>query len=240
MLVKTRCIALNPVRYSDSGIIARLYSREYGRLALMVKGSGRRKGRHGIMFQPLFVLDLEIYHRQSRELQTLKEPTVSFAPHNIYSDVRKSCVAVFIGEVLASVLREESPNEALFDFIEDSVKYYDCTGEGFANFHLAFLATLSSYLGFEPSRNTAGSNSFFDMQNGCFSALPPVHGYCSDAENSSILAQIFDSSFDGVKDIALTGSRRSAVLEDLIGYYRLHLPGLTHIKSLDAMREIFG
>ena len=240
MLEKTKCIALNPVRYSDSSIIARLYSREYGRLSLMVKGiNSRKKNKRNIMFQPLFILDLEIYYKASRELQIMKEATISFTPYNIYSDVKKSCVAIFLGEVLTSILKEESPNIELFDFIEKSIKYYDQSSDGFANFHLAFLAGLSSFMGFEPCKKLNDNQIFFDMKNGCFSEMPPVHGYYSNIENSAILARIFASSFDNVKNIAITGKQRNEILDNLLSYYNLHLPGLTSIKSLEVLQEIF-
>jgi len=240
-LAKTKCITLNHVKYSDSSIIARLYSREYGKLSLMIKGvnNSRKKGKSNIMFQPLFILDLEIYYKSSRELQIIKEATVSFAPYNIYSDVKKSCVAIFIGEVLTSILKEESPNVELFDFIETSIKYYDQSGDGFANFHLAFLAALSGFLGFEPAKRLNDNQLFFDMKNGCFSAAPPIHGYYSNIENSAIMARIFASSFDNVKNIALTGKQRNEILEALLSYYNLHLTGLASIKSLEVLKEIF-
>ena len=192
------------------------------------------------MFQPLFILDIEIYYKSSRELQTIKEATVSFSPYNIYADVKKSCVAIFLGEVLTSILKEESPNVELFDFIEESIKYYDQSDNGFANFHLAFLAGLSSFLGFEPNKKLNDSHIFFDMKNGRFAETPPVHGYYSNVENSSILARIFASSFDNVKNIAMTGKQRNEILEELLNYYNLHLPGLTSIKSLEVLKEIFS
>jgi len=239
-LAKTKCISLNPVKYSDSSIIARLYSREYGRLSLMIKGvNNRKKGKCNIMFQPLFILDLEIYYKSSRELQIMKEAAVSFAPYNVYSDVKKSCVAIFLGEVLTSILKEESPNAELFDFIEESIKYYDQSAEGFTNFHLAFLAGLSGFLGFEPGKKLNDNQIFFDMKNGRFSEIPPVHGYYSNIENSAILARIFASSFDNVKNIALTGKQRNEILEELLNYYNIHLSGLTSIKSLEVLKEVF-
>ena len=239
-LEKTKCITLNYVKYSDSSIIARLYSREYGKFSIMVRGiNSRKKDKHSIMFRPFFILDIEIYYKASRELQIMKELTVSFAPYNIYSDIKKSCVAIFLGEVLTSILKEESPNVELFDFIEESVKYYDQSNDGFANFHLAFLAGLSSFLGFEPGKKMNDNQIFFDMKNGNFSELPPVHGYYSNIEISSILARIFASSFDNVKNIALTGKQRIEILDNLISYYNLHLPGLTSVKSLEVLKEIF-
>ena len=241
MLEKTRGIVLNQIKYSDSGIVARLYTREFGRISFMVKGLRKRKtGKHNILFQPLFILDLEVYYKTSREMQTIKEFSVAFAPYEIYSDIRKSCVALFIGEVLTSVLKEESPNEELFDFVEESIRYFETSTQGYANFHLAFLAGLSSFLGFEPGQRTSAEEIFFDMKNGIFVTLPPVHGQYSNPGNSSILAELFASSYENVKNIPLTGIQRNEVLDDLLNYFYIHLPGLNRIRSLEILKEVFS
>jgi DNA repair protein RecO (recombination protein O) len=207
----------------------------------MVKGMRKRKtGKHNILFQPLFILDLDIYYKAAREMQTIKEFSVAFMPYNIYSDIRKSSVAIFLGEVMTSVLKEESPNEELFDFVEESIRYFENSTEGYANFHLAFLAGLSSYLGFEPGQKNSPEEVFFDMKNGNFVSLPPVHGHYSNPDNSAILAELFASSFETVKDIPLSGSQRNEVLEDLLNYFYIHLPGLSRIKSLDILKEVFS
>ncbi|HEX7492828.1 MAG TPA: DNA repair protein RecO, partial [Bacteroidales bacterium] len=164
MLEKTRAIILHQIKYTDSGIISQMYTRKFGRQSFLIKGMRNRKtGKHNILFQPMFILDLELYYKASREMQTLKEFSVSFTPYEIYSNIKKSCVAIFLGEVLTSVLKEESPHEELFDYIEESILYFENCKEGYANFHIAFLAGLSSFLGFEPGPRVEKENLFFDM-----------------------------------------------------------------------------
>jgi DNA repair protein RecO (recombination protein O) len=199
----------------------------------------RKTGKHNILFQPLFILDLEIYYKGSREMQMLKEFSVSFTPYDIYSDIKKSSVAIFLGEVLTGVLKEESPHQEMFDFIEESVIYFDNCKEGFANFHIAFLCGLSSFLGFEPSLQTNPEDIFFDMKNGLFVPVPPLHGNYANQEISDILAHFFVASYDNIANISLTGSTRNEVLDTLVRYYSLHLPGLKKIKSLEVLREVF-
>jgi len=241
MLEKTKAIILSQIKYTDTGIIARLYTRKFGRQSFMVKGMRNRKsGKHSILFQPMFILDLEMYYKPSRELQSLKEFSVSYTPYEIYSNIRKSCVAMFLGEVLTSVLREESSNEELFDFIEESIIYFDKSTEGYANFHISFLAGLSSYLGFEPSLRTNQDNVFFDMSNGDFVPIPPVHGNYAKEEISDILAAFFSSSYENGNSISLTGTLRNEVLDTLVRYYALHLPGLKKINSLEVLKEVFS
>lgn len=241
MLEKTRGIILGQIKYTDSGIIVRLYTRKFGRQSVMIKGMRKRKsGKHTILFQPMFILDLEMYYKSSRELQTIKEFSVSYTPYEIYTNIRKSCVAMFLGEVLTSVLKEESPNEELFDFIEESIIYFDKSTDGYANFHISFLAGLSSFLGFEPSPRTNPDNVFFDMSNGDFVPIPPVHGNYAREEISDILAAFFSSSYDTGNSILLNGSKRNEILDTLVRYYALHLPGLKKIKSLVVLKEVFS
>jgi DNA repair protein RecO (recombination protein O) len=241
MLEKTRGIILHQIKYTDSGIVAQLYTRKFGRQSIIIKGMRNRKtGKHNILFQPMFILDLEMYHKASREMHILKEFSVSFAPYDIHSNIKKSSVAIFLGEILTSVLKEESPHEEMFDFIEESIIYFDRCTEGFANFHIAFLAGLSSYLGFEPGARADSDNLFFDMINGIFVPLPPVHGNYANEDISNILADFFVASYDTISSIILTGVQRNELLETLVRYYSLHLPGLKKIKSLEVLKMVFG
>ena len=241
MLEKTRGIILHQIKYTDSGIVAQIYTKKFGRQSFLIKGMRKRKtGKHNILFQPMFILDLELYYKASREMQTLKEFSVSFTPYDIYSNIKKSCVAIFLGEVLTSVLKEESPHEEMFDFIEESIAYFDGCKEGFANFHIAFLVGLSSFLGFEPAPRLENENAFFDMVNGIFVPIPPVHGNYANEEITNILAEFFVASYDSASTISLTGKIRNDVLETLVRFYSLHLPGLRKIRSLDVLKEVFS
>ena len=241
MLEKTRGIILHQIKYTDSGIVAQLYTRKFGRQSFLVKGMRNKKaGKHNILFQPMFILDLEVYFKASREMQVLKEFSVSYTPYEIYSNIKKSCVAIFLGEVLTSVLKEESPHEEMFDYIEESIVYFDSSKDGYANFHIAFLAGLSSFLGFEPSPRTNSDDVFFDMRNGAFVPIPPVHGNYANEEVSDILAGFFVASYNTVSNITLTGILRNEVLETLVRYYSLHLPGLKKINSLEVLKEVFN
>jgi DNA repair protein RecO (recombination protein O) len=241
MLEKTKGIILNQIKYTDSGIVARLYTRNFGRQSFLVRGMRNKKaGKHNILFQPMFILDLVMNYKASREMQVLKEFSVAYTPYDIHSNIRKSCVAIFLGEVLASVLKEESPHEEMFDYIEESIKYFDSCKEGYANFHIAFLTGLSSFLGFEPGLRTNPDDSFFDMKNGIFVPIPPLNGIYANKEVSDILAEFFVSSYDTINNITLTGKMRNEVLDTLVRYYSLHLPGLKKIKSLEVLKEVFG
>ena len=240
MVEKTGAIILHQVKYTDTGIVVQVYTRKFGRLSFLVKGMRNKKaGKHNVHFQPLSILDLVIYYKESRGMQVLKEFSVSYIPADIQRNIKKSCIAIFMGEVLTSVLKEESPHEELFDYINNSIIYFDQCRDRFLNFHIAFLTGLSPFLGFEPGKKEFRGNAFFDMMNGTFVRLPPVHGNYAAADISDILAKFFVTSWDAIDNIELSGLKRNEVLETLLRYFSLHLPGLKKINSLEILKEVF-
>ena len=241
MVDKTDAIVLHQIKYTDSGIIVQVYSKKFGRDSILVHGLRKKKsGRQNVFFQPLSVLDVVLNYRDPERMKTLKEFSVSYTPTNIYNNVAKSCIALFIGEVLTMVLREENQNDELFDFIRNSIIYFDKRDESFSNFHIAFLIGLCSYLGFEPGKRKNEENRIFDMVNGKFASLPPSHGNYADIEISDILAGFFGSSWDDMNKIPLTGSKRNDVLLSVLKYYSVHIPSLGKINSLEVLKEVFA
>jgi DNA repair protein RecO (recombination protein O) len=240
MIESTKAIVLHQIRYSDSGIIIRFFTCKFGRMSCMVRGMGNRKaGKNKALFQPMSVLDLSLSYKESREIQTIRDFSPSYSPVAIWSDIMKCTVAIFLGEVLTSVLREESPNEPLFRFIEDSIKYFDQCSEDIANFHLAFMAGLTGFLGFEPSGGIFTGTKYFDMLNGQFVNHPPSHRHFANPEISGILSELFSCSPEEAYKIALKGSMRNEILDTLVNYFSLHLPGIKKINSLEVLRQVY-
>jgi DNA repair protein RecO (recombination protein O) len=241
MVDKTSGIVLNQIKYTDSGIVTQIFTRKFGRQSFLIKGIRNKKsGKHAVFFRPLTQLDLVIYYKESRSMQTIKEISVEYAPADIYSNVLKSSIAIFIGEVLTLVLREEGQQDDLFSFIKDSIIYLDKRQGSFSNFHIAFLTGLCSFLGFEPGRRNNADNKLFDLVNGTFVAIPPAHGIYSDIEISGILAEFFQSSWDNMNLISLSGKMRNEVLSELLRYYSVHLPSFGKINSIGILKEVFS
>lgn len=241
MVEKIRGIVLQQIKYTDSGIIVRFFTREAGGMSVLVRGMRKGKSaKRNVFFQPMFILDMEVYNKDSRGLQLLKEYTPSYLADGLRNDVRKSCVAIFLGEVLSAVIRDEGVNRELFDFLERSVLYFDSAQEPFANFHISFLALLSGYLGFAPQRKEESDDLFFDLVDGRFVVLPPPHGGYVSREMSTLLARFFFGSYDGEREIRLNGKQRDDILDALLKYYSIHTPMMRKINSLEVMKEVFS
>jgi DNA repair protein RecO (recombination protein O) len=239
MLVKTEAILLHHVRYSDNSLIAQFYSREYGRLSVMVKGiSSKKRSSRFSYFQPLNIFNIEIYRYEKREISNLKELSLSFVPKNISGDIHRSSIALFISELLYCVIREEDVNRRLYDFIESSVITLDEMTTGISNFHIWFLVAFTAYTGIGPTATLPGE-CYFDMVSGQFTQLAPPHTDYLEPHDAALLNQFLQMPADRLPEMRLTGEERAGLIDGILKYYRIHLPGIRQMRSLQVLKEIF-
>lgn len=239
MLKRTKAILLHHVRYSDNSLIAQFYSQEYGRISVMAKGISSRRGSTKFnYFQPLNILNLELYHRENRDLHNLKEMSLAYVPGKIHGDITRTSVAMFISEILYNVIREEDANRLLFDFIESSVITLDRMEAGLSNFHLWFLVAFTDYAGIGPSHTETG-DCWFDMLTGQFTTHQPLHPDHLDPAGARTLNLLLQMPAAEIESLRLTGDERSELLARLLRYYSLHLPGIRAIRSLQVLKDIF-
>ncbi|MFV0365761.1 MAG: DNA repair protein RecO [Mangrovibacterium sp.] len=240
MLVKTRAVFLNYLKYSDSSIIAHVYTEAFGRQSYIISGiHGKRSKTRVNLFQPLFLLDLEVNHKpNSTTLQRLKDARLAAPLSSLPFDVQKSSQAMFVVELLQKVLKEEEGSAELFQFLFSSVEMLDALEESVSNFLVVFLFKLTRYLGVSPHPPVRQKEIYFDLMHAHFVPEEPIHPHFIDAELSEKFGQIFQIDYVQMADLNFTNSHRRTLLDALIFYYKVHLELETEFKSLAVMREV--
>ena len=239
-LKKTRGIVLHQIKYGETSIIATIYTEEMGRQAYIIKGSRSKKARQKAnMFQALYLLDMEVYYRESRNLQGIKEVKHILPFSDIPYNMAKSSICLFLAEVLYRTLREEEPNSELFEFLINTIKLLDTETKGVENFHLIFLIKFSKFLGFMPSDNISNSEQIFDMLAGRFVIIRPTHQHYMDKDDSLLFSKLQSTGFEQLPQIGITSEQRSSMLNKLLEFYYLHNEKMGEIKSVDVLREVF-
>ncbi len=239
MLTKTRGIVLSHLPYNDHSIVVHLYTEKFGRQAYWVRGThSRRSSFKASLFQPLFLLELESYHKP-HQLQKLKEvrnyPVYTTVPF----DIHKTTLSLFLAEVLYRSLREEEANEALYHFLSNSLLALDLETEQASNFHLYFLLKLTRYLGFSPSDNYSVLNGYFDYHNGEFVNYPPMHNQFLDKTLSGYLHFFLSKSYEECMQLPLNAEIRVLLLGKIIEFYNFHFEGICKIHSLNILKEVY-
>lgn len=241
MYCKTEGIVLHGIKYGDTGRIVTVYTEAFGRTSFILQGihSKKSQGKANLL-QPLFLLELEVDHRQGRELQRAREIKIWHPYQTLPFDVVKSSQAIFIAEMLYRVLKEEEARPELFEFLSHSFRIFDLMREGMANFHLVFLIHLTRFMGFSPSNNYSDKRNIFDMASGSFTESKPPHPHFLGPEDSIILSELINISFEEMGHINLNSGTRNLILVKIIEYFSLHLGIRLQVKSLQVLHELFS
>ncbi len=239
MIEKTRGIFLHAVKYSETSLIASIYTEAYGRQSFIINGVRSKNSTvRASIFQPLYLLDLEIYYKADREIHRIKNARIAFPYSTIPFDIRKSTQVLFLAEVIYKCLREEEPNIELFDFIYHALTLLDLTEAGISNFHIWFLFKLTRFLGINPSRDNAATSNFFDLQSASFVSHEPLHNQFADKHVTGLIARLFDVDSSSIEKLNYTQNERRIVLEKLLEFYRIHFGNLGEFKSLEVLKEV--
>lgn len=241
MLEKTRGIFLRSVKYSESSMIAVIYTEAYGRQSFMVNGARSKKSIvKTVAFQPLYLLDLEIYYKNGREIHRLKDVRIANPYATIPFDIRKSSMVIFLSEILYKCLKEEEPNTGLFDYIYNSLSFLDLSDHGISNFHLWFLFKLTQFLGIYPRSEHALISNYFDLQKAQFVNFEPLHNQFTDKHVTILFSRLFEIDHTSLEKLEYTQNDRRLVLEKLLEYYRIHFDNLGEIRSLSVLKEVLS
>ena len=239
MIEKTRGIFLHAVKYSETSLIASIYTETYGRQSFMINGvRSKNSPVKAAVFQPLYLLELEIYYKTGREIHRLKNARIASPYSTIPFDIRKSTQVMFLAEILYKCLREEEPNNELFNFIYNSLTLLDLTETGINNFHIWFLFNLTRFLGINPSRDNALVSNFFDLQSALFVSHEPLHNQFTDKHITVLFSRLFDVDSSSIEKLDYTQNERKLVLEKLLEFYKIHFDNLGEIKSLEIIKEV--
>ena len=240
MIRKTRGIVLHTTRYGESSLVAHCYTEQYGRQSYMVKGVRKsKKQNRSNLFQPLFILDFEVFHKDSREIQLVKEVSRAMPLNSLPFDMVKSAQAIFMAEVIYRVVREEESNPMLAQFLVSTIQYLDAVENASPDFHILFMFQLSRHLGFYPQNNFGEGRIFFNLLSGLFISHyndPDLH---LDEVSSDLWHRYMNSEYQSVKDSEFNGSQRKLVLDNLVRFYKLHVAGMGEIRSLEVLHTFF-
>jgi len=241
MIAATEGIVLHTIKYGESSVIATIFTKDFGRQSYMVNSVRNKKAKNkASVLQPLFLVELEAYQKQSRDIQRIKTIKSLSAYQDIPYDIIKSTQALFLAELLYKTIHEQESYPELFHFVKHALLFLDLMEEGKANFHLYFLFRLTEYLGFMPDTAQAGFEGWLDLKKGAVVPFEPSHPMFANKEITAQLIKLALLKINELNELKLSRNLRDSMLKSLVDYYKLHFDTLGEIKSLNVLHEIFS
>ena len=239
MISSTRAIVLHALKYGDSQLIVDLLSENRGRLSFIMRIPKTQKAKvRKQIFQPLSVVEISYDHRPTAKLQHLRDARLAYPPASIPFNPDKLAIALFIAEFLSYATRDEQENTPLFQYVENSIRWLDNAETSFANFHLVFTMRLAKFIGFLPNLDNYEEGFYFDLLNGCFTPEAPAHSNFIPPAEASHIGKLMRMNYESMHLFRMSRSERNQCIDQIITFYRLHVPGFKEMKSLSVLREL--
>ena len=232
-------IVLQSIRYGDTSLIVKVFTRNYGLRSYMVKGAFNHNSRNrAALFQNLhFINYVEAGKSNKSSLGYLKDVQLTMVYQSIPFVMNKNAILLYIDELLTKTLIEQEQNEPLYDFIVQSLHWLDLVEQAYANFPLFFTLELTRHLGFYPKDNHE-TGFCFDMMEGSFAHDYPLHPYYLDSKQALLLSQLLNVGIDEACRLPLRVSQRRELLDGLIVFMRLHAPVMKDFHSHDVLKTV--
>jgi DNA repair protein RecO (recombination protein O) len=205
----------------------------------VARSRGRKTMVSHALFLPLSVIEMEVEHLNTRDLQRIREARTCYPLTNIPANPVKNIIALFLAEILYRTVRTKEPDARLFEYLYESLRWLELSEQGIANFHLVFLIHLVRYLGVYPNAESYQPGCFFDLLNGVFTQQPPEHRHYLNEEESIIFSRLLRMNYKNMVVYSFSRHERSNIIRRILEYYRLHLSDFPEIKSLPIMQSLF-
>ena len=236
---KTEGIVLQSVRYGDTSLIVKVFTRKQGLKSYMLKGAFNHSSKNrAALFQNLNVISyVEVGKPKSGTLNYLKDAQLYIVYHSLPMVMNKSAIMMYVSELLSKTITEQEQNEGLYNFIVSALQWLDLVEQDYASFPLFFTLELTRHLGFYPKANHQ-EGFCFDMMEGAFAHDYPLHPYYLDAETAALLAGLLNVGIDEASRRPLRLSQRRELLDGLIVFMRLHAPVMKDFHSHEVLKTV--
>lgn len=241
-MLKTRGLVIRAIRYAETSIITDIFTEEKG-LCSFIGGSVRtaRSRMPFSLFQPMSPVELVSYWKDDvSALHRLKECRADNVLTAVPFEIKKGSIALFMAEVLRKCLNPGEPNEALFEYLTDTLRHLDTTSNPVSHLPLHFLIHLSGYLGFQPEIDGEDDHTlFFDLKEGETTHEIPFHGQYLTPEETQRLCVLLQATADTCHQLHIAHHERRQLLGKLLLYYKIHVEGFDEMNTPEVLEMVF-
>lgn len=236
--ITTPAIVLHRTRYSDRYSITQLYTREVGRIGVLVPERTRGKNVLREYLRPLAEVEVTLQLRPKRDLAHIQEVQAIHLRHAVHMHPAKGAQALFLSEFLHRILITPQADEALYDHLATALSFWEGAQVGVANFHLCLLLRLLPELGIAPhvSLPSHPEEQFFSLAEQAF--FPEQQAYCLSLSASEHLLTFLRMDYHTMHRFRYSREERGQILDYLLTYYQLHLHEFPPLRCLPILRQL--
>ncbi len=234
----SKAIVLSSIPYSESSIICKLYTEEFGLKSYIVRSAKKKNSPTPTShFQPLNIIEFEAYNSIKSKLETIRTSSLILENLNLNFSIVKNAITFFVAEIIHLSLKEANPNKELFDYLFNQIHLLkNSKDEDLAEFHLHFMIQFADHLGLAPMNNYSEYEVFFDPIAGKFTNKADAQNF--NKQTSFTLHKFISQKEITNEKICKNKVERNIILEALIIFYSIHITNHSQIKSHKILTTI--
>lgn len=245
---KAEAIVLHRRRQGETSKIVTLYTREFGRLMLMAKGSRGTRSKYLGTLETFNHISIVFYRKEERGLQYLSQASILSPLVRLHGHLGRIALASIPCEIIDKSEIGDQPHPQQFQLLLDTLTALDANDGGLRNIVRAFLLQFAVLAGFQPQldacrfcgRLEADSVNYFLLRDGSYScAACGLHGEEGRRLNSFELDLLRWLARIPVADAAQaqTDKQSGEVLDMLlVDYLTEHIEALAGLKSFKHLQ----
>lgn len=242
MIVHTSAIVFRSVDYQESSKIVTLFTKEHGKIAVIVRGAKKPKSKFSGLIEVGNLLDVVYYHKDSRSVQILSEASLLEKTLNIRTDFEKMSTAVSAIELIGQLLHDDEINQPLYEFTHNFLLWLDQSAQSspqqifpYVQIRLANLTGIGLQL--ELPGNSIPQSAFLNISSGSITPeSTSSHAFKLTEKQLQYIYLALQDKGARIFDLSLSKGELKELIKHLDRYFKYHVEGLRDRKS-DAIFE---
>ena len=241
-------VVLKSVPYSESSLISRIFTPEFGKISIIARGAKKTKGGSSAMLEPMNIVEFQMNFNESKDLQILREISINQNLSRIRANIKKMAIGLVMVEILDKTTHQYDPAPILYRLIESSISELNISNIPNLALFIFYLIQFSKYSGFNPVSESCHncdrelSNAFFNLQSGFLDCenCRNVDSFNFDSSTFLLMKQISNTHIKKLKNIKILEEMLQIIERYLLRFMEFHIHGMHNIKSLTFLNSVLG
>lgn len=249
---KSKAIVIRSQKLGETSKIITLYSRDFGKIKVVAKGSRGPKSRFMGSLDNLNLIDFVFYHKVNRELHTISQADIIESFKNIRNNLDNFALASLANEIVVKSQELEEKNYKLFELLSNFLYEINRKLEQPELFFFWFQLNFLIISGFEPHLNeclvcakkySSIPISYFSYSRGgiyCETCASDESSYVEmSRETMSLLNRLNLRTLNELKEPVARHTIRE-ISRALYLFMTYHVTGVDRLKSLEFLKKVWN
>lgn len=247
---KAEAIILHGRKQGETSKVLTVYSREFGKMSVMAKGSRGVKSKYLGALEPFNHVALVFYQKEGRQMQYLSDAAIVAPFTSLHAQLGKMALAAVACEIVDKNEEDDHAHPELFHLLLDTLRALETGQLGLRNIIRAFQLQYIAMSGFEPElehchfcqKTAVDEMNFFSIERGLYNcndcgkiseAGLPVSGYVLELLRWLGKTPVLHAAQAQVAKTV--GEEIDAIL---LNYMRIHIESLSHLQSIKYLKKL--